>query len=79
MKALEFKSQISADGTVTLPDEIRRMLSPGTPVRVLLLIPEEAREEAAWQRLALEEFFAGYNEADAIYDELPEHEDVPIG
>ncbi len=79
MKALEFKGQISADGKVTLPDELRRMLSPGTPVRVLILIPEETQEEAAWQRLTLEEFFAGYDEADAIYDELPEAKNVPAG
>ncbi len=79
MKALEFKGQISADGKVTLPDEIRRMVSPGTAVRVLILIPEEAQEEAAWQRLTVEEFLAGYDEADAIYDELPEVENVPTG
>ena len=57
MKALEFKGQVSADGKVTLPDEIRRMVPPGTTVRVLILIPEEAQEEAAWQRLTVEEFF----------------------
>ena len=79
MKALEFKGQISADGKVTLPDEIRRMVSPGTAVRVLILIPEEAQEEAAWQRLTMEEFLAGYEETDAVYDELPGAEDVPTG
>ena len=79
MKALEFKGQVSADGKVTLPDEIRRMVSPGTAVRVLILIPEEAQEEAAWQRLTVEEFLAGYEEADAVYDELPGAEDASAG
>lgn len=79
MKALEFKGQVSADGKVTLPDEIRRMVPPGTTVRVLILIPEEAQEEAAWQRLTVGEFLAGYEEADAVYDELPGAEDVSTG
>ncbi len=36
-------------------------------------------EEAAWQRLTVEAFFAGYDEADAVYDEWPKDENVPAG
>ena len=40
-------------------------------VRVIILLnePTEREDEEAWTRLTAEQFFAGYSEADAIYDE----------
>jgi len=77
VKALEFTGKVLANGTIVLPDNVKQQIPPGIPVRVLILIPEESAEEEAWARLALEEFFAGYGEADAIYDRLAGSEDVP--
>jgi hypothetical protein len=31
----------------------------------------ESTEDEAWQRLTTEQFFKGYAESDAIYDQLP--------
>jgi hypothetical protein len=42
-------------------------------VRVIVLICEPANahyEEQAWARLTAEQFLAGYNDTDAIYDTL---------
>lgn len=40
-------------------------------VRVLVLVRgEDENEEADWTRLGLEQFFAGYSDADSIYDDL---------
>jgi hypothetical protein len=42
-------------------------------VRVIILVSEpteEEEEEAAWHRLAAEQFFTDYNDADAIYDQI---------
>ncbi len=38
---------------------------------VLVVVPEgEESEDEAWSKLALNRFFEGYSEADAIYDGL---------
>lgn len=38
---------------------------------VLVLVPEgEDNEDEAWSKLALEQFFDGYAEADSIYNSL---------
>jgi hypothetical protein len=43
-------------------------LAEAVCVIVLISEPTEAGEQAAWSRLTAEQFFAGYSEADAIYD-----------
>jgi hypothetical protein len=37
---------------------------------ILINEPTDADEQTAWSRLTAEQFLAGYNEADAIYDKL---------
>jgi hypothetical protein len=69
MKALEFEARLNPDHTLTVPAELAAQLPGGAPVRVLLLVPA-ADEEQEWKRLAAEQFFKGYAEGDAIYDEL---------
>ncbi|HTK76349.1 MAG TPA: hypothetical protein VL371_13885 [Gemmataceae bacterium] len=74
-KALEFQAQVGADQTLRLPPEVAAEIPAGRPVRVLLLVDEvddEAVEEAAWKRYALERFFEGYSEEDALYDRYDE-------
>ena len=48
------------------------MLPRDQLMRVILLIPEptDTEEQAAWTRLTAEQFFAGYGEADTIYDAM---------
>lgn len=76
MKALEFEAQINPDHTLSVPPIMADQLPPGRPVRVLLLVAESAQEqeeaeERAWKHMAAEQFLKGYDESDAIYDQLP--------
>jgi len=70
MKAFEFEAQVSADGNVVIPADVRKQLSTTQPLRVLLLITEPD-EDAHWSRLTTEQFLQGYDASDAIYDNLP--------
>jgi hypothetical protein len=71
MKAFEFCGQLAPDSTtLTVPAELAAQLPPGAQVRVLLLVPEDDGD-AAWARLTTEQFFKGYDDADAVYDHLP--------
>ncbi|MCI0475250.1 MAG: hypothetical protein L0Y55_03310 [Anaerolineales bacterium] len=69
MKAFEFQTNLTPSQTLALPDELKAQLSPGSSVRVILLLPEPV-EEAEWKHLTAEQFFRGYAESDRIYDQL---------
>jgi hypothetical protein len=71
MKALEFSSQLKPDGTISVPAQVAYQLSPGQSLRVLVLVDEEADEDADWRRMAADGFFRDDAEGDAIYDQLP--------
>jgi hypothetical protein len=71
-KALEFQAEVGADQTLHLPPEVAAEIPTGRRVRVLLLVDEtddEAAEEAAWRRYALERFFEGEEEFEGLYDQ----------
>ena len=73
MRAYEFPVKVAPDGRLTLPDTLPRLLPGNQVVRVIVLVsePTDMEEQAAWSQLTAEQFFAGYSEADAIYDRLP--------
>ena len=73
MRAYEFPVKVAPDGSLTLPDSLPRLLQGYQVVRVIVLVsePTDIEEQAAWSQLTAEQFFAGYSEADAIYDRLP--------
>jgi hypothetical protein len=71
MKALEFTSSLNADDTLTVPSVVAQQVrSLGLPLRVLLLVAE-SEERDSWEQLTAEQFFAGYSDADKVYDSLP--------
>jgi hypothetical protein len=70
MKAFEFVSQVNPDKTLSVPAAVAAQLDAQQPVRVLLLVAK-ADEDAAWARLTAEQFLKGYDDGDAIYDDLP--------
>jgi hypothetical protein len=69
MKAFEFEGNVQPQGRLSIPPEVAAQLPPNQPVRVLLLVPELG-EDAEWARLTIEQFLKGYDDSDAIYDEL---------
>jgi hypothetical protein len=69
MKAYETSMKITSEGKLELPPNITKLLPRNQMVRAIILIPEASEsEEAAWERLTVEQFFNGYGEADSIYD-----------
>ena len=75
MKAYEFQTKVTSKGklVVEVPDtffeELQRMGMHIVRVIALIGEPTDAYyEEQAWACLTAEQFLAGYNDADAIYD-----------
>ena len=69
MKTLEFEAPLGTDHTLTVPPEIAAQVDRERPVRVILVQRDD--EGPSWERLSAEQFLAGYDEADAIYDDPP--------
>jgi hypothetical protein len=72
MKAYEIPIKVTKEGEIELLDALLELLPREQVVRVIILVPEstDAEEQAVWSRLTTEQFFAGYNEADSIYDRI---------
>jgi hypothetical protein len=70
MKTLEFEAPLNPDQTLTVPPALADQVPLGRTVRVLLLVAD-SDEEKDWNQLTAAEFFKGYADGDAIYDELP--------
>jgi hypothetical protein len=71
MKTLEFEATLNPDDSLTVPAEVAAQLQKAQPLRVILVVPEPHEDEREWARLTAEQFLGGYDEGDAIYDELP--------
>ena len=73
MKAYEFPAKVTSDGRLAWPDSLSQILPSNQAVRIIVLVdePTDVEETVAWSHLTAEQFFAGYSEADAIYDRLP--------
>jgi len=69
MTAVEFQSQITPDQTLTVPASVLAAIPVGQKVRVPILFPE-TDSDAEWEQLAAEDFGRGYDDSDAIYDQL---------
>ena len=69
MKAVEFQSELRPDRTLSVPASVSQQIPLGQTVRVLLLVPENL-EDQAWEQLTAAEFGMGYDDSDAIYDQL---------
>jgi hypothetical protein len=69
MKAVTFESELRPDQTLSVPAAVLDRIPHGQTLRVLVLIPEDA-DDQAWEQLAAAEFGMGYADSDAIYDHL---------
>lgn len=68
MKAYEYVAEVSSEGHLSVPDDLKEKLSKVPNVRVMLLLDED--DEESWSRFTRSEFLSGYSEKDTIYDEL---------
>lgn len=71
MKAYEVPAKVTSDGKLELPTTLP-WLPPEQTIKVILLVPEQTDldENLIWNRFVANQFLAGYNEADAIYDQI---------
>jgi hypothetical protein len=67
MKAYEYIAEVLSDGHLSIPDNIKQQIKPSEKVRVMVLLEDE---DASWTKLAMSEFFQGYSDKDAMYDNL---------
>lgn len=72
MKAYEFPAHITADGKLELPTAALPSNLNNQSVRVIVLLDEPApvAEPTQWQELTANQFLAGYDSVDAIYDQI---------
>ena len=69
MKAFEFETNLTPNRMLELPAELQSQVTPGSSVRVILLLPDSSAE-FDWKRFTVEQFLKGYSESDSIYDNV---------
>jgi uncharacterized protein involved in tellurium resistance len=72
MKAVEFEAEL-VNNTINIPEnfQLELSLSKDKHVRVIVLIDDvEKSEEADFKAMLHNQFLKGYDEADAVYDDL---------
>jgi hypothetical protein len=67
MKTYEYYAQISEDGHLSVPENIRDKIKAETKVKVILMFDDD---ENAWDTITISQFLKGYSEKDALYDNL---------
>jgi hypothetical protein len=70
MPSWQFQTHINPNLTVSIPPEVASQLLPDSEVQIVLTTP--SGDDAAWERLTMEQFLEGYAPGDAIYDQLQE-------
>ena len=72
MKAYEFSTKLTEAGTLEIPPTFAKKLPRDQGFRLILLVnePDDVEDDKLWYRLSTEQFFAGFAESDAIYDEM---------
>ncbi|NDJ23168.1 hypothetical protein GS682_16300 [Nostoc sp. B(2019)] len=72
MKAYEFPAKVTSEGKIEFPEAVLKQLTANQDIRVIVLVNEaiEENDDTAWHRLAAEQFFKDYSDADAIYDKI---------
>ena len=69
MKAVEFESSVTQEGTITLPPELTAEVPVGEQLRVVVMW-EPSGSDAAWRLAGRRRFEAAYCAEDAVYEQL---------
>jgi len=67
MKTYEYYAEVMEDGHLSIPENMRDQLKTKTRIKVILMFDDE---EIAWNTVAMAQFFKGYSDKDAVYDNL---------
>ena len=71
MKALEFESNLTREGSIALPSDLAAQIPVGEQLRIVVMW-EPSSGDSAWQSAAREKFEAAYCPEDAVYEQLVE-------
>jgi hypothetical protein len=72
VKTVEFEASLGDDKTLQVPDDVAAQVPSDRPMRVILVLPDAGQaDEAAWAHVTAEQFLSGYDDSDAIYDDVP--------
>ena len=69
MKAIEFQTKLHSSDAIDIPLSYQDQLKSDQEVRVIVLIDETGDDES-WRKLTTKQFFSGYADEDAVYDNL---------
>jgi hypothetical protein len=69
MHAIEFTTQLSGTAVLAIPSEVASQLPKSGKARIIVLT-DDASEDAEWQAGAYEQFLRDDSPEDAIYDTL---------
>jgi len=67
MEVYEYYSQVSENGQLTLPEELKNRLDAKTRLRVMIFLE---KDDSEWEKTTANKFFQGYDEEDKIYDDI---------
>ncbi|AFZ30391.1 hypothetical protein Glo7428_1842 [Gloeocapsa sp. PCC 7428] len=70
MKAYESSAKVTSEG-IKIPDWLLEILPSNQEVKVIILVNEQTdSSQADWSKLTAEQFFAGYEQSDIIYNSI---------
>lgn len=69
MKAIEFQTKLHSSDTIEVPLSFQTELKSDQEVRVIVLIADAPGDES-WDKIATKQFFSGYSDEDAVYDNI---------
>ena len=67
MEVYEYYSQVSENGQLALPEELKNRLDAKTRLRVMIFLE---KDDSEWEKTTAIKFFQGYDEEDKIYDDI---------
>jgi hypothetical protein len=71
MKAIEFQTKLHSSDAIEVPLSYQGQLKSDQEVRVIVLIADATETaDESWKKLTTKQFFAGYSDEDAIYDNI---------
>jgi len=68
MKAIEFQTTPHSPDSIEIPVLFKDQLRSEQHVSVIVLIEDDTNDDA-WEKVKTTQFFAGYTDEDAVYDD----------
>lgn len=67
MEVYEYYGQVSENGQLTIPEELKNRLDMKAKLRIMIFLEND---DSGWEKTTAINFFQGYDEEDKIYDDI---------